>query len=104
QQFDASKPTVYLTYLDFNNLYGWAMNQYLPMSHFKWIDQNEYDSIDWKTINTKSNIGYILEVDLDYPSNLHDKHKNFPLAPEKMKIPNEMLSDYQLTTIQSLKQ
>ena len=29
----------YITYLDANSFYGWAMNQYLPYSGFKWLNQ-----------------------------------------------------------------
>ena len=38
--------------------------------------------------------GYILEVDLEYPSALHDLHNDYPLAPEKLEISQEMLSKY----------
>ena len=104
ENFNPNEETVYLTYLDFNNLYGYAMSQNLPQCEFDWTTESEYNSIDWKTIDTESNIGYILEVDLEYPSNLHDLHKHFPLCPQKCKIYNNRLSDYQLKTIQHLKQ
>jgi hypothetical protein len=79
------------------------MNQYLPMKNFHWIDKNEFNYIDWKNINTKTNIGYILEVDLIYPEHLHDLHSDFPLAPHKLKIANECLSEYQHNTLSYLK-
>ena len=47
-------------------------------------------------IKKDSSTGYILKVDLDYPQELHDIHNDYPLAPGKIKIPKEWLSDYSL--------
>ena len=76
-----------------NNLYGHAMSQYLPYAVFKW-DKN-IDKIEQKIMKIKSNssTGYILEVDLEYQE-LHDIHTDYPLAPEKINVPKEWLSDY----------
>ena len=41
--YDSSKESKYITYLDANNLYGWAMSQYLPNSGFKRLNQKEVD-------------------------------------------------------------
>ena len=51
------------------------MCQYLPYSGFKWLNQKEIDRFDVKPIEENSSIGYILEVDLEYPSELHKLHK-----------------------------
>ena len=40
--------------------------------------------------------GYFLEVDLECPENLHDIHNNLQMAPEKIRIKDEMLSPIQL--------
>ena len=75
-----------------NNLYGGAMSKYLPYGGFKWvIITNETVN---RILNKKDNSlhGYFLEVDLDYPENLHESHCDFPMAPEKTKIKEEMLS------------
>ena len=37
ENYDRSKPTSYIQYLDANNLYGWAMSQPLPTGEFKWL-------------------------------------------------------------------
>ncbi|KAG1651860.1 hypothetical protein GQR58_026696 [Nymphon striatum] len=76
--YDKDKPTKHLTYLDANNLYGWAMNKPLPTHGFEWMNENELDS--WKDHSC------ILEVDLDYPNKLHDLHNDYPLAPESVKV------------------
>ena len=83
-----------IAYIDMNNLYGRAMSEYLPYGGFKWAENNI--EIVNKILNKSNNSlhGYFLEVDLDYPENLHDSHKNYPLAPEKIKVKDEMLSPY----------
>jgi len=93
---------LYLCHFDVNNLYGWAMNQYLPTSEFEWIDIDILKNINWKSIDTESDFGFILEVDLAYPIELHDLHKDFPLAPEKRKINHKELSPYQIATLKHL--
>ena len=75
-----------------NNLYGWGMSGYLPYVGFKWL--KNVDNFDGNSISGNSPIGYILEVDLEYPDELHKLHNEYPLAPEKLAIPYEMLSDY----------
>ena len=81
-------------YFDANNLYGWAMTQYLPYGNFKWMTKKEIDDFDLGLIKENSLNGYILEVDLEYPIELHDFHNDYPLAPEKLKINSHMLSKY----------
>ena len=75
-----------------NNLYGWKMSCYLPYVGFKWL--KGVANFDVNSISKKSLIGYILEVDLEYPNELHVLYNNYPLAPEKLAIPYHMLSDY----------
>ena len=75
-----------------NNLYGWAMNDYLPYCGFEWLEN--IDNFDIISINDKSSIGYFLEVDLECPEELHELHNDFPLAPGKLTVSNDMLSKY----------
>ena len=77
-KYDASKPTKYITYLDANNLYGWAMSKPFPTHGFKWMKAGKLEN--WR------NYSCILEVDLEYPKSLHDWHNDYPLAPEQIKI------------------
>jgi len=88
----------YLMYLDANNLYGWAMSQRLPTGNFKWLGNIPDTSREIEKFLSKytenSDKGIILEVDLEYPEELHQLHNDYPCAPEKMIITNDMLSDY----------
>ena len=77
-KFDETKPSKYITYLDDNNLYGWAMSKKLPTHGFKWMTEEELD--DWKSF------ACVLEVDLEYSKELHDLHNEYPLAPERLMI------------------
>ena len=99
KDYEKSKPTSYLQYLDANNLYGWAMCQYLPTSGFKWSEKNIDDVL--KT-GEDSEHGYILEVDLEYPEDLQDLHNDYPLAPESLVVANELFSSYQKDLINKL--
>ena len=67
--YDPKKPSTFISYIDMNNLYGWAMNEYLPYGRFEWSENT--DKCDVMSINDKSPIGYFLEVDLEYLEELH---------------------------------
>ena len=90
--YDSNKQSTFITYLDKNNLYGWSMNEYLPYGEFEWL--KNVDELDIMSINKKSDVGYILEVDLKYPKELHKLHNDYPLALEKLTVTNDMLSKY----------
>ena len=78
--YDKKAPSKYIMYLDANNLYGWAMSQYLPTGGFKWLSQKQIDKINLAKYEVDSKKGLILEVDLEYPEKLHDLHNDYPLA------------------------
>ena len=94
KEYNKEKPSKYIMYLDANNLYGYAMSQYLPTGGFKWLTEKQIDKIMKKTILSDNKKGYILEVDLEYPEELHELHNDYPLAAEKMKVTKDMLSPY----------
>ena len=77
-EFNSNEPSTYIQYLDANNLYGWAMSKPLPTHGFKWMKDNELET--WELHSC------ILEVDLEYPKELHDLHNDYPLAPEQIKV------------------
>ena len=70
------------------------MSQYLLYGGLKQLNQKEIDKFDKKSIEENSSNGYILEVNLKYPDKLHNFHNDYPLALEKFKISNDMLSKY----------
>ena len=94
KEYNENEPSKYLMYLDANNLYGWAMSQYLPYGSFKWLSDEELNKIDLGKYKEDSREGLVLEVDLEYPNNLHELHNDYPLAPEKIKVSKNMLSEY----------
>ena len=94
KEYDEKAPSKYIMYLDANNLYGWAMSQYLPTGRFRWMTQKQIDKIDLAKYKEDSKKGMILEVDLEYPEELHDLHNDYPAAPEKVRVTKEMLSKY----------
>ena len=88
KNYDKSKESSYIQYLDANNLYGAAMSEKLAINGFKWM--NDISGINEKFVKSydKKNSGksYILEVDVDYPSKLHKLHSDMTFLPERMKI------------------
>ena len=86
--YDESKESSCIQYLDANNLYGAAMSEKLLINEFKWV--NYISKIGKKFVNSydkkNSDKGYILEVDVDYPSKLHRLHSDMAFLPERMKI------------------
>ena len=87
-EYNKNKSTKYLQYLDANNLYGWAMSQPLPTGGFRWVkfrkDRNPKTIIE--ELSAKKNYGYLLEVDVRYPRELHDYHNDLPFMCAKTKI------------------
>ena len=91
KEYDEKSPSKYIMYLDANNLCGSAMSQYLPTGNFKWMTDKEISKIDLGKYKADRKKGLILEVDLEYPHELHDIHNDYPVAPEKVKVSNNIL-------------
>ena len=75
-----------------NSLYGWGLSDYLPCGGFEWL--KNVDVLDVNSISEKDKTGYFLEVDLEYPDELHELQNDYPLALEKLTISSDMLSKY----------
>ena len=94
KEYNENEPSKYIMYLDANNLYGWAMSQYLPTGNFKWMTEKEINRVDLGKYKEDSKRGLISGVDLEYPQELHDLHNDYPLCPEKLNVSKDMLSRY----------
>ena len=92
KNYDPAKPSKYIQYPDKNNFYGWGISGFFPYGGFKWL-KNVYN-FDVNSVNEDSSICYILKVDLKYPDESHKLHNDYPLAPERIAIPYDTLSDF----------
>ena len=92
KKYDPTKDSKFIMYLDENNLFGWGMSQYLPYCEFKWLEN--IDKFDVTSVSENSSIDYVPKVNLEYPDELHYIHNDFPLAPEKLAISYDTLSNY----------
>ena len=87
KNYDKNIESSYLTYLDANNLYGWAMSKKLPVNGFKWEnDLSRFNENFIKNYNENSDVGYFLEVDIEYPKQLWSSHKDLPFLTERKKL------------------
>ena len=90
--YNSLKSSSFILYLDANNLYGRAMQEYLPWKNFEWMSPHQlnYEFIKW--LEPEGEVGCIIQCSLEYPVALHDYHSDYPLAPLKKSIPYSMLS------------
>ena len=93
--YDPELPRRDLIYLDANNLYGHAMSQYLPTGGFRILSDEEADELELENLSDDADDGYMYEVDLHYPTKLHDSHDDYPLAPQSLEIDNTVYSPTQ---------
>ena len=64
-----------------------AMSQKLPVNGFKWIDDiSGFTEGFIRNYDKNSDIGYLLEVDIEYPKTLWGLHKDLPFLPERKKL------------------
>ena len=95
--FDVSLPRQDLIYLDANNLYGHAMSQYLPTARFRLLPDDEIELLKLEDLDDEADDGYIYEVDLHYPTRLHNQHDDCPLAPESLFTDRSMYLPIQIS-------
>ena len=84
KRYDLTKLSKYISYLDMNNLYGWALSGYLPYGGFNWL--KNVDNLEVNSVSENRSTGYILEVGVEYPKKLHLLRSDYPLTPEKLAI------------------
>jgi hypothetical protein len=91
-----------LLYIDANKLYAWAMMEYQPYGGFDVIipdrEITKEEILSWED---EHEIGFFLEVDLDYSEEIQFKNKNFPFCPQSIFIEEEDSSSYQRNLILS---
>ena len=101
KNYDSTKKSSYLIYLDFSNLYGWAMTKKLPIDSFKWEEDLSMFTPDFiKNYNKNSDIGYLFYVDITYPHDLREKYRDLPFLPDRMsvnKVKKLICSEYDKT-------
>ena len=91
KKFNRNKLKKYLMYLDANNLYGDAMSKKLPTHGFKWLSSGEMEKLfNNQVVQVWEKTPCILEVDLEYPEDLHDLHNDYPFCPEKVECKNRV--------------
>ena len=95
--YNPDLPKKTITYFDANNLYGYAMSQPLPDKDFQWVPPERHPTVqEIRNLPNYSPYGYVFECDLRYPEKLHELHNEYPLAPERVNIETDMLSEKQL--------
>ena len=88
-RFNRNKPKKYIMYFDANNLYGSSMSEKLPTHGFKWLSSGEMENLfNNQVVQVWEKTPCILEVDLEYPENLHDLHNDYPFCPERVECKN----------------
>ena len=86
ENYNSKEESKYITYLDANNFHGWGMSQKLPYKNFRWVDEKKLIDLNPFQIDADDDTGYILQIDLEYPKELHELHNDYPLAPENITI------------------
>ena len=86
KNYNKNVESLFIEYLDANNLYGWVMSKKLPVAEFEWINPEDYTEDIIKKYDENDDYGAILEVDVDYPKHLHKLQSDLPFLPERIKI------------------
>ena len=83
-------------YIDCNNLYGAAMSAPHAVGDFRWEKPAEMMAFDWLSHDSTAERGYFLEVDLEYPDEIHNRHNQYPFCPQRISITKAQLSEQQV--------
>jgi len=70
------------------------MSQYLPVSGFRFVTDDEIAKIAFTTVPDDSETGYAVECDLEYPIELQKSHNDYPPAPEHMTVNEDQFSAF----------
>ena len=105
-RYNPNLPRHEMLYIDANNLYGHALSAKLPYKDFAWLTDSELDALSQpgvlRNMDVEGDIGYLLEVDLTYPPEIHDMSRDFPFCPEKLKVNSNHLSDFMIGQLSDL--
>lgn len=96
--YKPDKPSTFILSLDCNNLYGKSLRSFLPISDFKFMKRKEIKKITANTIlnwDDEAPTGFVLMVDLKYPTKIHMRDLDYPLAPDRLKVLMKQLSPFQ---------
>ena len=97
--YNKTKKSVFLQYLDANNLYGYAMNQKLPLDGYKWTDVSIFTDDFVKNYDVNGDKGYLLEVDVEYPIEMRIAHEDLPFLSERKVKSTKSHSNYEFDEI-----
>ena len=87
KKYDKNKESLFLMYVDVNNLYGWAMSKKLPVDGFEWLDDLSMFTEDFiKSYDEEDDVGYLLVANIEYPKTLCILHSDLPFLPNRMKV------------------
>ncbi|GBB99068.1 hypothetical protein RclHR1_03400020 [Rhizophagus clarus] len=112
QAFNPSKPTSWISYVDANNLYGWAISQFLPIGNYQWEASRKYllkNSVMQKKylekiLKAKPNArrGYFLNIKSYFLLKTHDYLRDLPPAVENVAVGKDWLSPYNEKLVNNL--
>ena len=87
KDYDENQESSFLIYTDYNNLYGKAVSEKLPVDGFEWVDDvSEIGENCMKNYDEDSNVGFFIKADIKYPKEFHNKHSGLPFLPQRMKV------------------
>ena len=93
KSYEPKQKSKHIIYLDANNSYGYPMPNFLSISRFKWKTPKEFQLNNFTSNSSKGC------VDLEYPRKLRELYNDYPLAPDKIEMKQEIFSKYQLKIV-----